>query len=433
MTKIIIKNIGPIKEICLMLNKVNVFMGLQSSGKSAIAKIISYCTWVEKDVATSQSLETYQENPTLFKEHIENFHKMKGYFKADSYIYYKSETLEIKWENGKSTLNWINQYAYKRSKIAYIPSERNMVILPEIKKVEFGNTNVRSFLFDWFDARKKYSKENKLSILNLGIDYYYAERNINEEDHIKGLDNGTEYDILLSNASSGLQSVTPLIAMIDYLTRWIYYEDNTSFEQQEKQRKVRNYLTYEKVIKPYFKKLPFNTEEHNFMVMELNEKLRSNDDEVLKLRDIFEEQLQNLFATQNSQFIIEEPEQNLFPETQRDLVYHLLEKCFNKEDNRLTITTHSPYILYALNNCMLGELVNTQLQGEEKAEYLENKFLSQKSWINPKKVSVWEIEDGKLRCIQDKDSIISENYFDLKMTEITDEYYQILNYYDNEE
>ena len=43
-----ISNIGPIKEVDFRLNKVNVFMGEQSSGKSTIAKIVSYCQWVEK-------------------------------------------------------------------------------------------------------------------------------------------------------------------------------------------------------------------------------------------------------------------------------------------------------------------------------------------------------------------------------------------------
>lgn len=43
-----IRNIGPIKEAVFDLNKVNVFMGPQSCGKSTIAKIISYCSWFEK-------------------------------------------------------------------------------------------------------------------------------------------------------------------------------------------------------------------------------------------------------------------------------------------------------------------------------------------------------------------------------------------------
>jgi len=82
---------------------------------------------------------------------------------------------------------------------------------------------------------------------------------------------------------------------------------------------------------------------------------------------------------------------------------------------------------------MLGGLVNKQLTGDLKKGFIGNEFLSQDSWIDPKLVSVWEIEDGEIRLIQDKDNIISENYFDKKMTDLTDEYYQILNYYQDEE
>jgi hypothetical protein len=82
---------------------------------------------------------------------------------------------------------------------------------------------------------------------------------------------------------------------------------------------------------------------------------------------------------------------------------------------------------------MMGGLVNSQLAGKQKEEFLSNNFLSQESWLNPKSVSIWEIEDGKLRTIQDKDGIISVNYFDQKMTELMDEYYLMLNYYQDEE
>ena len=259
MATIEIRNIGPIKDAKFDLNKVNVFMGPQSSGKSTIAKIISFCTWVEKDVATNQSLKKYRDNETLLKDHIEVFHKIKGYFRTDSFFSYKSDIVEIKWENEKGSLNWVDQYAYKRSKISYIPAERNMVILPEARKVTFEETNVRSFLFDWFDARKKYTQDENLSILNLGVDYYYSEGN--DEDHIVGTNVGAEYDILLSNASSGLQSITPLVLMIDYLTFWIYKEDKISFEQEEKRRQVGNSLIVEKIIKPYFGKEPLNPRE----------------------------------------------------------------------------------------------------------------------------------------------------------------------------
>ena len=424
MPTITIKNIGPIKEVKeISLNKINVFMGPQSSGKSTIAKIISFCTWVEKDVATSQSLSEYQENKTYFRERLESFHKIKGYFNSGSYIHYKSEVLDIVWENEECSISWVDKYAYKRSKIAYIPSERNMVILPEARKSEFGNTNIRSFLFDWFEARKKYSNENNLSVLNLGVNYYYIEGS--EEDHIRG-NNNVEYDILLSNASSGLQSITPLIVMIEYLTKWIYDEDTISFEQDERRKRVNRILAVEKILKPYYDKVDLPIEDLQKLVESFNEKLQEKEEKAVGYFDDYKIISNNLFKTANSQFIIEEPEQNLFPETQRDLVYYFLQKCLNKEGNRLTLTTHSPYVLYALNNCMMAGLVSDKMEANELS-----KLKCNQSKINPVDVSIYEIRKGVVRgTIQGEDGLISDNYFDQKMKDLMDDFYLMLNHYE---
>lgn len=425
MSTITIKNIGPIKEVVeISLNRINVFMGPQSSGKSTIAKIISFCTWVEKDVATSQSLSEYQENKTYFRERLESFHKIKGYFNSNSYIHYKSEVVDIVWENEECSISWVDKYAYKRSKIAYIPSERNMVILPEARKSEFGNTNIRSFLFDWFEARKKYSNENNLSVLNLGVNYYYIEGS--EEDHIRGNNNDAEYDILLSNASSGLQSITPLIAMIEYLTKWIYDEDTISFEQDERKQRVNRILAVEKVLKPYYDKDDSPIGDLQELVNSFNENLHKKEEKAVKYFEEYKAISNSLFKTMNSQFIIEEPEQNLFPETQRDLVYYFLQKCLNKEGNRLTLTTHSPYVLYALNNCMMAGLVSDKMEANELS-----KLKCNQSKINPVDVSIYEIREGVVRePIQGEDGLISDNYFDQKMKDLMDDFYLMLNYYE---
>ena len=382
MTTIKIRNIGPIKEVPeITLNSVNVFMGPQSSGKNTIAKIISYCTWVEMDVATSQSLKEY-DGTTRFKDELESFHKIKGYFRADSYIRYTSDTVEIIWENETCRLCWVNDLAYKLSKISYIPSERNMVILPEARRVELGNTNVRSFLFDWFTACEKCTD---LPILNLGVNYHYVEAK--KEDHIRGGEGDSKYDVLLSNASSGLQSLTPLLVMIEYLTKWVYEEKTPSYEHAQR----------EKAFLTLYKELP---------------------------SDLLTELSQQLYETHNTQFIIEEPEMNLFPETQRDLVYHLLNKCLEREGNRLTITTHSPYILYALNNCMMAGLVYDKMDEESKS-----RLKCGTSKISSSDVSIYEIQEGVVKRIQKEDGLIQDNYFDQQMGKLMDDFYLMLNYY----
>jgi predicted ATPase len=139
----------------------------------------------------------------------------------------------------------------------------------------------------------------------------------------------------------------------------------------------------------------------------------------------------NLFKLQGeynfSSFIIEEPEQNLFPETQRDFIYFLLDKITNTErEHTVLLTTHSPYILYALNNCMLGKTVEQEMTDDEK-----NSLLSNKSWVDTALVSVWEIEKdkGTLKSIKDeKIGTVSKHYFNKITNDVMDEYYEMLSH-----
>ena len=418
MTTIKIRNIGPIKEVPeITLNRVNVFMGPQSSGKSTIAKIISYCTWLEKEMATSHLAKEYALT-TRFKDELESFHKIKGYFRADSYIRYQSDVVEIIWSGDRCYPKLINRLAYQRSKIAYIPSERNMVILPEARRVELGSTNVRSFLFDWFTAREKCTD---LPILDLGVNYRYVEAK--EEDHIQGGEGDSAYDILLSNASSGLQSLTPLLVMIEYLTKWIYEEERLSFEQESKRKETAFILMREILLGRRPNQLTSFSDQDDLKSF-LNKLLDEKDPDATKLFNEYSKHITSLLKTHNSQFIIEEPEMNLFPETQRDLVYHLLNKCLERDGNRLTITTHSHYILYALNNCMMAGLVYDKIDEELKERLKCGPYRVDSSYV-----SIYEIRDGVVKQIQREDGLIQDNYFDQQMGELMDDFYLMLNYY----
>ncbi|ETK03390.1 hypothetical protein T229_14925 [Tannerella sp. oral taxon BU063 isolate Cell 5] len=418
MTTIEIRNVGPIKEVPeITLNSVNVFMGPQSSGKSTIAKIISYCTWLEKEMATSHLAKEYALT-TRFKDELESFHKIKGYFRADSYIRYQSDVVEIIWSGDRCYPELINRLAYQRSKIAYIPSERNMVILPEARRVELGSTNVRSFLFDWFTAREKCTD---LPILDLGVNYRYVEAK--EEDHIQGGEGDSAYDILLSNASSGLQSLTPLLVMIEYLTKWIYEEERLSFEQESKRKETAFILMREILLGRRPNQLTSFSDQDDLKSF-LNKLLDEKDPDATKLFNEYSKHITSLLKTHNSQFIIEEPEMNLFPETQRDLVFHLLNRCLEREGNRLTITTHSHYILYALNNCMMAGLVYDKMDDGLKERLKCGAFR-----VDPSYISIYEIREGVVKRIQKEDGLIRDNYFDQQMKTLMNDFYLMLNYY----
>jgi hypothetical protein len=420
-----ISNVGPIKHVSIKLNTINVFMGAQSSGKSTIAKIVSFCSWVEKNVATNQSLENYYTDKKFFIDRLETFHKMKGFFNKESKILYESNVIKLEYSSNDFKIEWIDKYAYKKNKISYIPSERSMVILPEVEKVEFPPNYLRSFLFDWFDARKQYSKEKSLSLLNIGFDYYYSESA--KENHIRSIEKNNNHDILLSNASSGLQSVTPMIAMVDYLTNFIYDDSqNSSYEFDEIKTKVSNDLVSNLILSPYFKEKALDLLERKKQIEEINKKLIEKDIYVTNLFNHYTLVRENLFSTHSSNLIIEEPEQNLFPDTQRSLIYYLLNKCSDDaHQHQMTITTHSPYVLYAINNCMMANIVKDKIN---KNEY--EKLKCNSSPIDPNDISIYQIENGELNCIQEENGLIGKNYFDEKMKELMDDFYVMLNYYE---
>ncbi len=415
--KLIIKNVGPIKEVDLFINKVNVFMGQQSSGKSTIAKILSFCNWVEKDISFHQSFQKYIDDKKHFLDKLETFHKMKGYFQSNSEIEYFGDSVSIIFKNKKVEINWLpTRFDYQRCKISYIPSERSIVILPEMEKVELPNNYLKSFLFDWFDTRKNYTVENKFSILDIGVSFYYSEEN--KESHIYS----EKYDILLSQASSGIHSVTPLLLMVDNLINNIYnQENNSSYELDEVKAKVMQLIISEFVIKKYYGK-DYTGEERKEKIRELNKKISENEEVVMKYFSDYRRVRNNLFNTHRTNLIIEEPEQNLFPSTQKELVYNLL-KCLNSDlDHSLTLTTHSPYVLYAINNSMLSFITKINLENATK------KPSCIESMINPKDVSIYELKNGYLNSIQQENGLIGDNFFDEKMKEVMDDFYLMLNY-----
>jgi predicted ATPase len=414
--RISIKNVGPIKDIDLDLNKVNVFMGEQSSGKSTIAKIISFFNWIEKDISIHQSFEKYVSDENFFIEKLESFHKMKGYFNSNSELIYISETLKINYKKEKINIEWIDRYNYKRSKISYIPSERSIVILPEMEKVELPNNYLKSFLFDWFDSRKLFNNDNKLQLLDIGIDFYFSEKN--KENHL--ISNKNKYDILLSQSSSGLQSLTPLLIMCEHLIKHLYEEDqNTSYLIDEVKTKVSQELFNNIVLNPIYNYDQLDNKEKHKIIQNLTKNLLK-DRAKNKIKEYFKV-TDNLFKTHYTNLIIEEPEQNLFPATQKQLIYKLLNLINCELNHSLTITTHSPYILYAINNCILSFLTKEKRSIDKKNIFLE-------TFINPKNISIYEIKDGKIKNIQDENGLIGSNFFDEQMKEVMDDFYVMLNY-----
>lgn len=416
MKHLVIQNVGPLKSIDITLKKVNVFIGMQSSGKSTIAKIISFCSWLDKlnsNVQRTISLGAYKS--------LETFHNFHGYLNAESeilytgdnivylYSYKKEPSITIPFDDYNSEhyneFEWVFSRIGRSSmpKVMYIPAERNFVSavsnLGDYLAKE--QTNLQHFLNTWYYEKRSFDKNKSFEILNLGAKYYF--NNSDMSDHVL-LSNGK--DIMLHEASSGLQSLIPMIILIDVMAHGVYKNQGGK---------------------------PFSPNEEQ-QIMEMLSQVRGNE-----LDSDKQEMISRLSAFvsgkiyTHTQFIIEEPEQNLFPETQMDFLYYLLSEINHGRNHHLVLTTHSPYILYALNNCMLAWLVKDKIDSKEELDVKSLQFA-----LNPQDVSVWSLKDGYLKnekneihnTIQDKRGLIRKNYFNDIMKKVMGDFNTLLDYDD---
>ena len=329
MRRLCIRNLGPIKEAILELGKVNVIIGQQSSGKSCVLKTACYCAWVEKRIELSQSDKAFSDGSS-FIDLLASYYSMSGYIRQNTFIEYETGQLIFKYDNSDKSFNmsWkSNRWNYKRPKVSYVPADRNLAAaIPGWSSLALDE-NLLEFMSNWDQARKFIGKEE--NILGLGMSYIYDKQS--NTDKIK-LNNGTP--LMLKEGSSGIQSLFPMFVHLDYMTNGQYKEANGkfTFEQKEERKKILKILR-DRFIKPD---------------QEGTEKIIVDDVEFSfpnkKEAEMFKRRYEKYTKVDHSEIFLEEPEDNLFPPTQCQLVNWLVD-AIKKHDDLLFVATHSPYIL----------------------------------------------------------------------------------------
>lgn len=408
MKHLIVRNLGPIKQADVELKRYNVFIGPQSSGKSTMAKVLSTCEWIEKEVVTSRN-ESVIGDGEAFKDLVERFHRTQGYFNEQSYVMYETECVKILYEKESLSISLNRKTDYTRQKICYIPSERNMVTLSELQGFEFGNNNLRSFLFDWYKAREYYNPINKTDILRLGIQYYYDKQLDKSGDRIV-VEGDMGNDITLSDSSSGLQSVVPLIVMSQYYTGQYFKDYPLSFSnvRSNEEQRTRDAITRE-IILPQYK----NEGENDVKTLvRFFEDLKKQETEARKLWRKYDDTCKHLLIPNRTTFIIEEPEQNLYPFTQVALIESIVKLCCGGERlHGFTLTTHSPFVLSCLN-VMIMRYYKQDKNG---------------ATFNPSDLTAFIMQDGCLTTLMQED--VQSERISVDMEDLTEAMRAMLSEY----
>lgn len=134
-------------------------------------------------------------------------------------------------------------------------------------------------------------------------------------------------------------------------------------------------------------------------------------------------------AYSKTHLTVEEPEQNIYPATQRTLIYHLLNRLQN--NSSLIITTHSPYVLYAFDNALVAGQV-ARVSAEIKNQIPQNV----PSDFTDDEVALWQVADGEITSLVDPDThSLGENEFNSQLGYSVDEMsemYSLLDVVDND-
>ncbi len=418
MNKLTIKNIGPLKSVSVKLAKYNLFIGPQSSGKSCILKIASYCNWVEKRIELSQSPDDYL-NEVGFWKSLVDYHRLNGFVKKDFLIKYESPYMVFSMfgspEKIQFSFKWKprNRWQYCRPQIAYIPAERNIVaVIPNWFDISFSNdNNTQGYMSDWENARNTFSQYNKLDILNLGVSYYSdAEQ---RRDRIR-ISEGTEIAFL--NASSGLQSVVPLCGLINYLTYHELRRPRKLSVAQERELNNLQETLYREV---------FSQSNGTGIIGQIDKITNTYPQPRVKYFGSFKEESQygeiidRFSLTQYVSIYLEEPEENLFPSTQYELVKWMAKQINTTKGNSLCIATHSPYILSSFNNLI-------QAADNENGAVAES-VIGESTAILFEDINVYSVDEGTAKDIKDYElRLISQTELDAASDAIASDFSKLL-------
>ena len=377
-----INNFGPVKDATIELKSLVVLVGGQGTGKSTIAKLLT----IFQDYL-------WYVNILLNNEYIKTPFKIfniDSYFTKQTFLEYRKGSIHIIYKDGEFTLtderctnkedlikayganllseqnrmisamglnsdipyeellkkNFYLLSANTRTSL-YIPSERNFagVFSSFIASMVLSQVPVPYTLMNYISyferAKSKYT-EYKLPFMDITF-----QKNQDEEGILIKDADGENKLLPLSDCSSGIQSLLPMLMILDYCI------DNKFFKS----------------------------------------------------------------------YVVEEPESNLYPDNQYAVLRYLIAQI-NKVENgdSHVITTHSPYILSALNNLMFAYEV-----GQVKPKETES-IIPKAYWMDAKHVVAYSTDGGVVEPIIDKElQQIEAERIDGISQEMNEQYEQLLD------
>ncbi len=402
MSKIKINNFGPITDGLqtndgwVEIDKVTVFVGNQGSGKSTVAKLFSTLLWLEKSINRGDT----NKDKISFAKFIEftKYQKIHNYFKENTFIDYIGEKYKITYDRKEKSpiIETLDEGKYTVPKIMYVPAERNFLsIISDAYNVKGLPDNLFTFAEEFKKAQK--ALKGKKVDLKIGSYQYQYDEN-DDSSYVIGKD----YKINLLEASSGLQAFTPMFLVSNELSSAI----------SEKEETLRKNMSVTQSIRM----------DNEISELMLNKSIPESS-KSKKIDEIREKYYNKCFIN-----IVEEPEQNLFPSSQWEMLKSLL--SFNmKSNNKLLITTHSPYLLNYITVVIKAGQLTQKVKSHDLLEKI-HKIVPAQSLIPKNKVRVYEFDEkhGRVSILENYKGLPSdENSLNMGLADSNDLFSNLLD------
>lgn len=411
-----IDNLGPIKHCALDVSNYMVLTGYQASGKSTIAKVIYYFRSVKDELAAVMMRQFQSQDYSTPLEDALRRHLMEKLYRTFGVAAVSVPGMKISYSYTKDI--WIH--------ISVGEKRKNFRFSPQLKDFLHSLDNE----YRTGDVHAKFSEVN-------GLNEYLAKKT-------------KEFNLLFNDSyetiyiPAGRSILTLLSSQWNYLYSTMDDAQKSLFDEC-----TRDYIENVLLLKSLYsrdyerKSLDTLTDAH---LRDLSKKADTLRNFILKGRYVCENGTEKIelsnsskvdlnFASSGQQevvwvlnflyirlithrpsyFIIEEPESNLFPASQK-YVTELISLVVNAGHASL-VTTHSPYVLGAMNNLLYASTLPTAKLKEADS------ILSKECWISPDYFSSYFVENGVVSdCIDHEIKQIDSSKMDAISSIVNDEY-----------